>query len=508
MMLVLEIEYLSGVSYAAIGPDSAVPDWPPQPDRIFSALVATWAAHGEPEDEMEALKWLEQLEAPLLDASEAWSRTQRTSYVPPNDATSSKKAHALHLVPARRERQPRHFAAARPEHPILRLLWKEPRSMDEEKVAALNALAMDTAYVGHSSSLTRCRVYLSDEDMPDTVQTVKRTVYPGRLDELVRAFEAGRRPRAGVWVSTQPPVRSHSQVSVFSPEWLLLEAVEGEDPHEKLPDIRAAALAAKAIRDRIVEGYRLSRADVPAPAVVSGKMPNGRPAVEPHLSIVPLAFVGFPYADGHLLGFGLVPPRGSRLFNEAGWRGALRSITEWDERSQRHVMVVPLGSGETNTLTMKLAFTLEPSKKSLDSALYVYDKGKPARTFATVTPMVLDRYVNERGTAQVEAIVRQIVQACRHIGLPEPEMVSTRDGVRPAVIVDKHSSFEGAPSVTMGGKQPHWMRWRLPDYLSGRMLTHAVIRFPEPVAGPVILGAGRYLGLGLCRPVADGGDFV
>lgn len=41
MTLVLEIEFLAGVSFAAVGPESPVPDWPPQPDRIFSALVAT-----------------------------------------------------------------------------------------------------------------------------------------------------------------------------------------------------------------------------------------------------------------------------------------------------------------------------------------------------------------------------------------------------------------------------------------------------------------------------------
>jgi CRISPR-associated protein Csb2 len=33
---------------------------------------------------------------------------------------------------------------------------------------------------------------------------------------------------------------------------------------------------------------------------------------------------------------------------------------------------------------------------------------------------------------------------------------------------------------------------------------HAVIRFAEPVDGPVILGAGRFTGLGLCRPLSAG----
>jgi CRISPR-associated protein Csb2 len=48
------------------------------------------------------------------------------------------------------------------------------------------------------------------------------------------------------------------------------------------------------------------------------------------------------------------------------------------------------------------------------------------------------------------------------------------------------------------------MRWRLPESLAGRQLTHAVIQFAEPVEGPVLLGAGRFLGLGLCRPLDVG----
>ncbi|HEY2540043.1 MAG TPA: type I-U CRISPR-associated protein Csb2, partial [Stellaceae bacterium] len=44
MTLVLEIEHLLGVAFAARSQASDVPDWPPQPDRAYSALVATWAA--------------------------------------------------------------------------------------------------------------------------------------------------------------------------------------------------------------------------------------------------------------------------------------------------------------------------------------------------------------------------------------------------------------------------------------------------------------------------------
>jgi len=31
--------------------------------------------------------------------------------------------------------------------------------------------------------------------------------------------------------------------------------------------------------------------------------------------------------------------------------------------------------------------------------------------------------------------------------------------------------------------------------------THAILIFDRPVVGPVLLGAGRYRGYGLCRPL-------
>jgi CRISPR-associated protein Csb2 len=46
---------------------------------------------------------------------------------------------------------------------------------------------------------------------------------------------------------------------------------------------------------------------------------------------------------------------------------------------------------------------------------------------------------------------------------------------------------------------------QIPDEsaLADRPRRHLVLYFAEPVAGPVLLGAGRFRGLGLCRPVAE-----
>lgn len=496
MTLALEIEYLSGVVYAAVSPASEEADWPPQPDRVFSALVASWAARGQRPDEAAALRWLERLPPPTIHASQAASRKAPVTFVPPNDASTQTEKHARHVWPQSRNRRPRRFPAARPEDSVVRLYWTGVQA-DLDTFAALQALAADTSYVGHSASLTRCRFEQTDvTTLPSTVVSARRSVYPGRLDALQAAFAAGQRPSSGEWVmpeSTSPPLVSGS---VFATRWLILELMDDGD----IPDIRATALVAKAIRDTLVAGYGETGLGPAVPEVVSGRTPDGQPSHSPHLAVVPLAFVGAPYADGHVLGFALVPPRGSNLLEDPDFRGVLRSLAPFRAERGRRVLTLQVGAG--TPLRVSLSPTFEPAARSLDPSSYIYREGRPARTFATVTPIVLDRHPKGTGTARQEDFAHQIAESCRHIGLPE-SVLSTGGGGRMAVVVDKHAAMEGAPSAKPSVGSPPWMGWRLPPYLVGRPLTHAMIQFAEPVAGPVILGAGRYFGLGLLRPIAD-----
>ena len=73
--------------------------------------------------------------------------------------------------------------------------------------------------------------------------------------------------------------------------------------------------------------------------------------------------------------------------------------------------------------------------------------------------------------------------------LPAPEAIehgpySRLDGVPPVPAFRLHRKSEERP------------RWGV----------HATLRFPVPVRGPVLLGAGRYFGLGLMRPVVEERD--
>lgn len=516
MILVLEIEYLADVSFAAIAPDSEEPDWPPQPDRIFSALVATWAARGEKQEERRALEWLEKLPPPGILASAAALRTAHTVYVPPNDYATpngglgrlrwyrdflsrglmppEKGGHkklwlqAWNVMPDQRKRsglKERNFPAARPHDAVIRLFWADadPR---EETLTALQRLALDTAYIGHSASLTRCRFFLDpDFGGSNEAKPPERTVYDGRFAELRQRFETGRRPLPGTRVAPQPKAQP-DRTNVFGDRWLILEHIAGD-----MPDIRACALIAKALREALLSGYQQIGLGDRIPETVSGHARDGSPTRAPHLAIVALTFVGFPYADGHIMGFALVPPRDSAILDDDDFRKVLRRLAPIDEERGRRVLALKTKAGTSSdrafAIDLSPTFESPANKLSLDPALYVWR----SRTFATVTPIVLDRHLKKAGEARWEEVAAQIASACVNIGLPEPD----------AIVADKHAAFEGAPSAYPSGTSPAWMRWRLPASLLSRQLTHTVIRFATPVDGPVILGAGRFAGLGLCRPL-------
>lgn len=510
MTLVLEIEYLTGMCFASVGPDSDAPDWPPQPDRVFSALVSTWAARGKSEPEERALKWLESQPVPTILASDATPRKAPISFVPPNDPKTGRSGDRS-VMPAFRRRQPRRFPAARPHDPVVRMVWPgiEP---DGGTLSALARLAADTAYIGRSASLTRCffRIGVPEGDMPARRQAARR-IYPGRLAELSLAYEAGRRPSPGEKARAPAEVVKTPSQSCFGENWLILEHVgedmtDGAEP-SAMPDIRASAVVAKTIRDALLGGYKEAGLGDRIPETVSGHAADGSPTRDPHLAIVPLAFAGFAHADGRVLGFALVPPRAEAgqksLLDGTGFRQAFRKIAPMQDLSggevRRVLHVYPKGRSHGPRFHIALSPTFErPGRRSLNPELYT----RPGRTFATVTPIVLDRHLKENSEVRQEEIVGQIAAACRHIGLPEPERIEPK-GAKPylAVFPGKHSALEGIPSAWGSRNAPSWTRWQLPASLASRALTHAVIRFAEPVVGPVILGAGRFVGLGLCRPV-------
>lgn len=474
MSLILEIEFLTGVCRAAIDPASDAPDWPPQPDRVFSALVSAWVARGERAEERAALEWIEEQGPPDVCASDHVARTAPDVYVPPNDAKSSKApGKYITMMPDRRRRQPRRFPVARPDDPVIALVWsKEP---EPKTFKALDAITRDIGYLGHSASLVRCRfVRGSVAAQVHPAKRARRRIYSGRLAELERAHRDNpARPVIPPGAANTEPAPT---LLVASPGWMVLETVGGV-----VPDLRAAALMCRVLRRALMSGYRRVGMPDGMPEIVSGHIQDGTPTRSPHLAIAPMAFVGFPHADGRVFGFVLIPPHGTDLREIPGFVRAFEKIAPYDGGEERRVLEL---KGAPLVEPLRLAPAGAATKRSLSPEPYL----KPARVWATVTPIVLDRHLKRNDDAEIRELV---ANACKNAGLPRPDPDRIQTG--------KHSAVEGSPPTRPSASAPPWMRWKVPDSLTTRSLIHAVIDFGRETPGPVLLGAGRFTGLGLCR---------
>ncbi len=478
MSLVLEIEFLTGVCRAAHGPGDDAPDWPPQPDRVFSALVSAWGIRGESPVERVALEWLEGQPPPTIRAGGHTARTAPNVFVPPNDPKASKAVQTyLRVLPEHRQRQPRRFPVAKPDDPTIELVW--PEAPDTETYAALNTIASCVGYVGHSASLTRCRFHVSDVAISERKpMPPSRGAYPGRLSELEEAYRT--RPDRPAIRPGAPVFPKGAPTPDPTTEWLVLEAAGGV-----VPDIRASGLVGRLLRQALMAGYGRDSSGDHIPEVVSGHRLDGTPTRRPHLSFVPMSFVGSPHADGRVFGFAVIPPPGVMLHRIDGFRTAFETVAPYHADRQRRVLTL-----QGPPLRKPLALTPAPDegKWSLRPKPYL----EKSHRWATVTPIVLDRHLKRKGDAEVRGLV---ARACEHAGLPRPSPDRIRAG--------KHSAVQGAPPARPLAGEPSWMRWKLPKSLESRQLVHAVIDFDRPICGPVLLGAGRFIGLGLCRSLGS-----
>ncbi|MGP4021003.1 type I-G CRISPR-associated protein Csb2 [Saccharopolyspora sp. 5N708] len=193
----------------------------------------------------------------------------------------------------------------------------------------------------------------------------------------------------------------------------------------------------------------MSRVPNPLPPEVSGHSADNRP----HLAYLPLLDAGHPEARTEVLGVGLLFP------------------------VERPDLVDKVTAALGDSFELHLAGVRLPLRRGEGSGpLNPQWWTRPSRCWATVTPMVLDRF---SGTGKEEVEIRR---ACVHKGLPGPA----------AVTISRDPLVSGGAHLGRGDLA---RRERTP-----RPFTHARLEFPDPVAGPVLLGAQRYLGMGLCVP--------
>jgi CRISPR-associated protein Csb2 len=552
-MLCIEVELLAGRYAATAHNDRSRAEWPPHPARFFSALVA--ALHEQEPvdaDERAALLWLEQTQPPSLDVSiDSGTRDVLDVFVPVNDVsllesvdlerplrdahervstlslaprtadnerdlkkatkevdkenkklaaviaaqhvidttpTATALATATALMPDRRTRQVRTFPVAFPDRSTFSFIWREDAPPDLR--AALDRLCMRVTRLGHSSSLVRCAVANTAPNptlVPsDDGEWVLRTVGPGQLVRLEQEFlrHQGVKSRALPMRPQRyaPPTIStvttalEGTFSGAEEDWIVFERVGGAKPLSS----RGTDLA-RALRASLIEVHGSET----LPAALSGHAENGDPTNRAHVAFVSLPFVGHEHADGSVKGCAMVLPR---ELTAADRKLLFRLIAAWERQRGDEKGVVELAGG---TLPVVRLQRLELSPMT---SLHPRTWCRRSQRFITATPIALDRNPgnlrsNLERTAHKASIEAQqtVADACERIGLRRP------------------ASVEVSFSPMLQGAQPvqAFLPWPGRAGRPPRVRVHADIRFDQLVCGPLLLGAGRYFGLGLCMPVRE-----
>ena len=524
-------------------------EWPPHPSRLFSALVATWADTDDPDlREREALEWLESLGPPAISASKAAPRSVGSHFVPVNDAAiispalqerKARRAYdlmdkldeelvasqrevtrrvsriqdrlarelnvsqqvnnvgttnptsATQMLPEHRTKQERFFPSVTPDDPRVTYIWDG--CLTEEIRKALDQLLKRVSRLGHSSSLVSCRLTSGDSEAklaPGDGEVNLRTVRQGQLSELERQYarHSGVSPRSLPYTNVRYKdidAITHQNERAFLRsntvgEWVVFEFAHNS---RAFPSSRVLELAT-AMRSAI-----LRYTEEPIPEGVSGHKSEGQPTNTPHAAFLPIPYVGYEFADGRILGIALSIPNS---LDNATRRAAFRAVGIWERSVPRHPYPLKLTLGSKGVVYME-RLRGNPTLHSLRSDVW----SGPSEEWVSATPIALPRHPGRLSGGTPEARAKawaaaesSVVAACGHIGLPDP--VSVEVSLDPFIKGAREASR--FPPFRQRGRDGRPIR---------RQMVHASITFDQPVEGPLMLGAGRYMGLGLMRPAPN-----
>jgi len=490
--LLISVRFLDG-RYHGAG------DWPPSPARLFQALLAG-AARGKTVDEQAraALKWLEALPPPVIAAPVARAGQGYTNYVPNNDL-DSKGGDPAQVAAIRSAKLVRSwlFDAHFP------LLFAWPFDGDQDHATVICDLAGQLFQLGRGVDMAcatgevlgawdEAESRLSDHGRAVWRQSAGATgtilacpqrgslkSLEDRFAESANRFEHFQQGRKRGVLFRQPPKPQFRQVAYDSPA------------SERLFEIRSSAgFAAQQltdivrlttrIRDLAVDRLRQSawRADDPNRVGLIEKVFIGRGATDAdkpqRIRITPLPSIGHVCADRAIRRVLVsVPPDCPISAEDVHWAFS-GLVLEHDP-----------GSGE-------ILAELVPADELAMASHYGLGDARQSLLWRSVTPLALPasrdrgRQTGSKRAANEAKAIAAVQQALRHADIRIPAT---------AIAVQRE------PFDERGQRAERFTC--LPRFAADR-LWHAQIQFENPVKGPLIVGDGRYMGLGLMAPVPEG----
>lgn len=544
-MFALGVEFLMRRAVMARIDNRDEPEWPPHPDRVFMSLVAAWGEAGEDPDQRTVLEWLENIPDPpsLSVTLEASKRTPFTSYVPVNDNEKplekdpQTKKETLFAVmgsfPIGRNRQGRQFPTVVPTSETFFLRWEIEVPSGFRPI--LDRICSLVTYLGHSASPVR--MWIADK-VPDatlvpndTEPAMKLRIFgrhrlqylenrfnrgaiethdnaQERLNELREQWKVARgkakselkerlreeervlndqfpngppqtlRPQPSLWQGYAPPRKEPDAEVVEGPYdagLFVLRELSGNRHYA----LESCGMIADAIRKEL-----MNRSGSSPPEWLSGHAIDGSPSKQSRPAYMPLGYVGYEHADGHLLGVAIAVPRDfehtEELFRLLGEHNGKNS--HQIEKGVPYLSVAVRNPHLENREIGRLELELDDRPEGRrQTTLKSFSWTTPSCVWTTVTPVMLPQFPR-RGLSTEEVVSK----ACVDAGYPEP--VAVRVSFAPLLRGVPHSrAFHVKPRQ---GRPP-------------RPLTHATVVFPVSVRGPVLIGAGRYAGYGVCRPCQE-----
>lgn len=479
-------------------------EWPPSPARLFQALVA--GAYGgkcmseQREIKDSAFAWLEALQPPVIAAPMCRKVRGFSTYVPNNDldTVGGDPARIADIRGSRKTFAPRIFEPSS----VLLYVWNFTDGEEHARRIVDLSERLHTLGWGLDAAFARGEILAPDAAEKNLIEhcgTVHRLARiggsktslacpkPGSLASLHRRFEEARNQigklesgRALITTFRKPPRPDFSTVAYDCPStYLLLDIVPGDGGSRRARVPQTLLDAAK-----IVERVRNAAAARLAPHHPAGlieRLVIGRGAVEAEKAkrprFIPLPSIGSDHADQAIRRLLVeVPPNCPLPVRDIEW--AIAGVALGEDHVEK----------DTGEIITEAARLVAAGDRSM---LDHYGCDREAQRWRTVTPMVLPRLARngrrsgKERLADEKATIAAVKQALQHIGI-DPRQTTMH--------------VQREPFHARGAKAD---QFRLPAYLAGRRVTHVELSLARPTTGPLVLGDGRYIGLGVMQPVAD-----
>lgn len=492
--LCVEAHFLAG-RYHGSRDDGRLAQWPPDPYRLFQALVAAgnlgFRRTEFSDAKKAALRWLERRPPPEILVPPARRANTFRLYVPNNDMDKVARAWAKGSEPEKRPAELRTDKDLRP-HAVdgdatVRFLW--PVEDDEWSAAQASAelvcaearhlhalgLGIDLV-VGQGRILGEAerRALAGDLWIADSLRPGWRVPAEGSLDELlarhleqIARVQAGGSRGARRWVTPPAPPTVFREVE-YRPRGAArsrpvhLFALAGGDGGYRSFDPRQAIEVAAWTRHAAHEIARLPQLKFSKAFVEEFVCGHGVDAESKNhrFSYLSLPTISPKGRDGRIRRVLLVEPP------EGGGKEASALV-----RRLAGMPLVEEGTGEIKA-------ELQPTDPFADGVAGRYLR--KARKWGSVTPLVLPG----RDDRDSRKAVGLVIKALRQAGYAAPVE---------EIHLQAEPVFAGAEMAA---------RYRVPAYLKSFPRTHAIITFAEQISGPIALGAGRHIGLGVFAAMA------